>query len=50
MLSALAEQELTGLHCQPCLTGRGTQQWAGPEGKAGKLPLKGPESVNIQQL
>lgn len=48
--STLAKHELTGLRCQPRLTGRGTLQWAGPEGRAGQLPLKGPESVNIQQL
>lgn len=52
-VSTLAEQKLIGLHCQPCPTsadqeeapcsGQGQKAW-------GKLPLKGPKSVNLQQL
>lgn len=53
-VSTLAEQELTGLHCQPRPTSA-DQEEAPRSGQsqkawARKLPLKGPESVNLQQL
>lgn len=52
--STLAEQEFSGLHCQARPTGAHQEvtpcRGQGQEAGTSKLPLKGPESVNLQQL
>ena len=52
--SILAEQGLTGLHCRPDPTGADWREapcgGQGQKAWAVRLPLKGPESVNLQQL
>lgn len=52
--STFAEQELMGFHCQPHPTGANQEEvpcsGQGQKTWASKLPLKGPESVNLQQL
>lgn len=47
----LAEQGLTGLRCQPDPTGADWREApCGGQAWAVRLPLKGSESVNLQQL